>query len=117
MTKQNFSKKDLHRLEEKHVKELLATSLFSRVDEVDMNILSSVEELLYELGFEEYLHCMSRLQRLADYEYTEDEYYNKNFPYEDNSDIDYQEHLEYYDKQELCSGCHSYDCNGECMGE
>lgn len=105
MTKQNFSKKDLHRLEKKHIEELLDVAMFSTYDNVDMNILSSVEDLLYELGFNEYLHHFSRLRRLADYDYTEENYYDENFPYDDEF------------VKEVCSVCFSTDCNGECMGD
>jgi len=82
MTKQNFSKKDLQRLEEKHTKELLADSLFSGVDDVDINILSSMYQLLKELGFDNYLHNVFRLQYLSEFDYTEEEYYNEKFPQE-----------------------------------
>ncbi len=83
MTKQNFSKKDLQRLEEKHTKELLADSLYSGVDDVDINILSSMYQLLKELGFDDYLHNVFRLQYLSDYEYSEEDYYNENFPHKE----------------------------------
>jgi hypothetical protein len=81
MTKQNFSKKDLQRLEEKHIKELLADSLYSKSDEVDLHILSSMYQLLKELGFNDYLHNVFRLQYLSEYDYTEEDYYNEKFPY------------------------------------
>ena len=82
MTKQNFSKKDLQRLEERYVKELLADALYSGADDVDVNILSSVHKLLNELGFSDYVYHMNRLQYLCDYDYNEEEYYNEKFPYE-----------------------------------
>ena len=81
MTKQNFSKKDLQRLEEKYIKELLEDSLYSGVDDVDINILSSVYRLLNELGFSDYVYHMNRLQYLCDYTYTEVNYHDENFPY------------------------------------
>lgn len=81
MTKQNFSKKDLQRLEEKHIKELLADALYSGVDDVDINILSSVYRLLNELGFSDYVYHMNRLQYLCDYTYTEENYHDEKFPY------------------------------------
>ncbi len=83
MTKQNFSKKDLQRLEEKYTKELLADSLFSGVDDVDINILSSMYQLLKELGFDNYLHNVFRLQYLSEFDYTEEEYYDEKFPQEE----------------------------------
>ena len=83
MTKQNFSKKDLQRLEEKHTNELLADSLYSGVCDVDINILSSVYRLLNELGFSDYVYHMNILQYLCDYTYTEENYNDKNFPHEE----------------------------------
>ena len=80
MTKQNFSKKDLQRLEEKCIKELLDDSLFSKEDNVDINILSSVYQMLKALGFNDYFYHINRLQYLCDYTYTEENYYDKNFP-------------------------------------
>lgn len=83
MTKQNFSKKDLQRLEEKHIKELLEDCMCSKSDEVDLNILSSMYQLLKELGFNDYLHNVFRLQYLSEFDYSEEDYYNENFPHDD----------------------------------
>ena len=94
MTKCNFSKKDLQRLEEKHIKELLADSLYSGVDSVDINILSSVYRLLNELGFSDYVYHMNRLQYLSEYDYSEEEYYNEKFPYDISDTLDYTKEYE-----------------------
>lgn len=83
MTKQNFSKKDLQRLEKKYTKELLADSMYSGIADVDINILSSAYRLLNELGFSEYVYHMNRLQYLSEYDYTEKKYYDENFPHEE----------------------------------
>jgi hypothetical protein len=38
-------------------------------------------QLLKELGFNDYLHNVFRLQYLSEYDYTEEDYYNEKFPY------------------------------------